>query len=201
MGHVQVFSLYGGSLSNALLDSVGNLKYLRHFRVSGRETSIFSCRETPILLVSVLQLFNLRTLDLRDRDDRNLAVVPKGIGRLINFQILPEPKLNELSNLNNIRGDLRIQGLDNVSDVEEAEEANLQSRSRLQVLRLLFDRGNCRRCEHEHQTQSNAISHQVLLESLQPHYNIRRMEIYYCRCSKSPSRLVNASFSKLTRRM
>ena len=68
-----------------------------------------------------------------------LEGLPKGIGRLSSLQTLDvfivsshgndECQLGDLRNLNNLRGRLSVEGLDEVKDAGEAEKAELKNKN------------------------------------------------------------------------
>ena len=81
---------------------------------------------------------NLRHLDISAC--RRLTCMPRGLGRLTNLLTLPkfvignEPDhgtLAELNHLNQIRGELIIDGLDKVEDPKDVVEANVSSKTGL----------------------------------------------------------------------
>ncbi|RVW23455.1 putative disease resistance protein RGA3 [Vitis vinifera] len=95
----------------------------------------------------------LRALDLSSNqliEELPKEGLPRGIGRLSSLQTLnvfivsshgnDEGQIGDLRNLNNLRGDLSIQGLDEVKDAGEAEKAELKNKVHLQDLTLGFDR-------------------------------------------------------------
>ncbi|GAU28687.1 hypothetical protein TSUD_215940 [Trifolium subterraneum] len=80
--------------------------------------------------------------------------------------------LAELRDLN-LGGELSIKGLNNVGSLSEAQEANLMCKKDLQQLRLSWEITS-----HEF-TNTPAVSAEQVLEVLQPHSNLKRMEIWY----------------------
>ncbi|KAL6335492.1 hypothetical protein AAG906_029735 [Vitis piasezkii] len=92
------------------------------------------------------KLINLRHLE--NYNTHSLKGLPKGIGRLSSLQTLDvfivsshgndECQIGDLRNLNNLRGRLSIQGLDEVKDAREAEKAELKNKVHLQRLELKF---------------------------------------------------------------
>ncbi|XP_030964867.1 putative disease resistance protein RGA3 [Quercus lobata] len=92
---------------------------------------------------------NLRHLIFHDRSFSRDVVFPKGIGKLIGLRRLSEfnigdkngtegCKLGELKNLNQLRGTLRICGMENVVNVDEAHNAQLKDKIHLRGLDLMF---------------------------------------------------------------
>ncbi|XP_030964872.1 putative disease resistance protein RGA3 [Quercus lobata] len=93
---------------------------------------------------------NLRHLIFNDDIYSNLVVFPKGIGKLIGLRTLSEfnigdkndregCKLGELKNLNQLRGTLKIYGMGNVVNVDEAHNAQLKDKIHLRGLVLMFE--------------------------------------------------------------
>ncbi|XP_050278693.1 putative disease resistance protein RGA3 [Quercus robur] len=93
---------------------------------------------------------NLRHLIFKDCFDWNDVVFPKGIGKLIGLRTLSHfhigdkndregCKLGELKNLNQLRGTLKIYGMENVVNVDEAHNAQLKDKIHLRGLVLMFE--------------------------------------------------------------
>nr|CAN71670.1 hypothetical protein VITISV_006248 [Vitis vinifera] len=135
------------------------------------------------------KLINLRHLENSFLNNKGL---PRGIGRLSSLQTLnvfivsshgnDEGQIGDLRNLNNLRGDLSIQGLDEVKDAGEAEKAELKNKVHLQDLTLGFDR--------EEGTKGVA-------EALQPHPNLKALHIYYYGDREWPNWMMGSSLAQL----
>ncbi|KAK4384687.1 putative disease resistance protein RGA4 [Sesamum angolense] len=95
------------------------------------------------------RLINLRHLEI-DRTD-SLKTLPKGIGNLKSLHTLSKfiivrgndrgeatCRLEDLNNLNNLRGSLRIEGLGYVANADEAKTAELQNKNHLSELQMDF---------------------------------------------------------------
>ncbi|KAL0282138.1 UNVERIFIED_CONTAM: hypothetical protein Sradi_7270900 [Sesamum radiatum] len=95
------------------------------------------------------RLINLRHLEI-DRTD-SLKTLPKGIGNLKSLHTLSKfiivrgndrgeatCGLEDLNNLNNLRGSLRIEGLGYVANADEAKTAELQNKNHLSELQMDF---------------------------------------------------------------
>ncbi|TVU51745.1 hypothetical protein EJB05_03188, partial [Eragrostis curvula] len=189
------------SLVEALPDFMGCLKLLRHL-------SFGVLRDTPSAIpicISMLQFYNLQTLDLSVYNSHKLFF--SGIGHLINLHnLLPEIRLSrcgcscnirELRNINKIRK-LRIYGLGNISHIKDAIEAQMQSKTQLRSLDLGFSVG-MQYCQCVLQLEPVTISHEQLLESLRPHRNLCELSIWDYESQNYPSWLGDDSFCNLTR--
>ncbi|WVZ57401.1 hypothetical protein U9M48_007789 [Paspalum notatum var. saurae] len=190
--------LQGVTLSKALLCSVSNLKLLRYLRIADSEAESFH--------LSFSKLYNMRELDLISNP---FDFVAGGIGQLVNLQTLAlftvwtcdcHPSIIELRNLNNIKGRLCIRGLGNVSRAEDAKEADLQSKSKLQQLVLVFTQENhFLGCVYKQRSKNVAVSHEMILENLQPNCNLRELIVIGYRCHCYPKWFGSVSFSKMTK--
>ncbi|KAL4597846.1 hypothetical protein ACB092_11G017800 [Castanea dentata] len=96
------------------------------------------------------KLINLRHLIFHHVYYSGNVVFPKGIGKLIGLRTLREfnlgdkddregCKLGELKKLNKLRGTLKINGMENVVTVDEAQNAQLKEKIHLRGLELLFE--------------------------------------------------------------
>ena len=120
-----------------------------------------------------------------------LEGLPKGIGRLSSLQTLDvfivsshgndECQLGDLRNLNNLRGRLSVEGLDEVKDAGEAEKAELKNKI-LQRLDLEFGR--------KEGTKGVA-------EALQPHPNLKSLRIFDYSDREWPNWMMGSSLAQL----
>ncbi|KAF3952401.1 hypothetical protein CMV_022034 [Castanea mollissima] len=148
-----------------LPDAVENLIHLRYFHMSENvkieelpETFCNLCNLQTLnientncfkkLPQGMSKLINLRHL-IFDYSGLRTVVFPKGIGKLIGLRTLSifnisdkddieGCKLGDLKNLNQLRGTLRINGMDNVVNVDEAQNAQLKDKIHLRGLELSF---------------------------------------------------------------
>uniref|UniRef100_A0A7N2R4F9 Uncharacterized protein n=1 Tax=Quercus lobata TaxID=97700 RepID=A0A7N2R4F9_QUELO len=78
-------------------------------------------------------------------------------------------KLGELKNLNHLKGSLTIKRLKNVTDVQEAENAQLKDKKHLRELRLSFDEGV--------EEIESVRNDEIVLKALEPHPNLEILKI------------------------
>ncbi|THG08011.1 hypothetical protein TEA_029379 [Camellia sinensis var. sinensis] len=117
-----------------------NLARTRHSSVVGNFDSF------PLDLIKVK---HLRTLLCYLGGCEGLTRMPAGIGKLVHLQTLPiyivgkgrGESIAELNSLN-LRGELSIKCLENVTDAKEAQKANLREKKHLNMLRLIWGDNN-----------------------------------------------------------
>ncbi|XP_073109666.1 putative disease resistance protein RGA1 [Elaeis guineensis] len=177
-----------------LSNRTNRLKHLRYMDIS-------RCPEITTLPTSITRLFSLQTLNLsycrmlkempegianlcnlRHLDITacyHLACIPRGLGRLSNLETLTMfivaqengRTIAELQHLNSIRGSLKIKNLHHVKDPDEAMQANLRAKTRLNRLSLGWNG------IHEPSSTEVEVAEGVF-ERLQPHHNLENLEIY-----------------------
>ncbi|MQL95884.1 hypothetical protein Taro_028554 [Colocasia esculenta] len=202
MEHLRVLDL-GGAGPRRLPKSIARLKHLRYLRISNlvEELPEFVGSmhhlqtldlEGPYQLPnSMSNLHNLRHIKLSS----DVIEYPVGIGKLTDLQTLPgfrvspkhnHAKLGELKDMNNIRGEFSIEGLDNLASVNEAKKACLDKKRNISYLHLEWD----------HEADSSPIDEEVL-ESLKPSVKLRSLKISGFKGPSYPSWLGDLSFSRL----
>ncbi|XP_021768539.1 putative disease resistance protein RGA1 [Chenopodium quinoa] len=152
------------------------------------------CSHLRTLPENIRKLASLRSLDVRNCA---LTHMPSGLAGLISLNRLPKfkviyehsagltnkpnssAKLNDLKELNNLRGDLHIMifGDFEKNMLEEEVEANLTKKQGLTELTIDFQN-----------TDVNDSSHyEAVLEGLKPHSNLRKLKIKWYKGQKLPS--------------
>ncbi|VAH40468.1 unnamed protein product [Triticum turgidum subsp. durum] len=161
--HLRYLSIHGSI--QRLPESIGRLCHLQTLRFTGE----CSLEKLP---ASIIMLVNLRHLIVETKYTAGLV----GIGRLANLQGSLElhierregHKLEELRNINGLRGLLKIKGLENVSSYEEACKAELNKKTHLNSLNL----------EWSFASRNNPPSADAeVLEGLKPHQDIKVLHI------------------------
>ncbi|MQL81108.1 hypothetical protein Taro_013563 [Colocasia esculenta] len=177
--HLRYLGLRSNRMIRQLPESVGSLHHL--------QTIDLESSGIQFLPNSISNLLNLRHIICKDG-----LQYPVGIGRLINLQTMAGfivssghdyAKLGELKHINNVRS-LRISGIANLTDVDEAKEACLEKKNQLQSLDLSW-------------SGHSSITDQVL-ESLKPNPKLEWLCISCFNGRSPPSWLGHPSFSKLT---
>ncbi|XP_021750554.1 putative disease resistance RPP13-like protein 1 [Chenopodium quinoa] len=167
-----------------------------------------------VLPYSISKLWNLQTLCLKGcfklekipcieslRKLRHLYInglslkeMPLGIGNLTNLQTLDKfvlasgggSRVRELGKLNQLRGRLLIvSGLENVTEVEDAEEAQLCKKEHLDGLNLKW--GTCT-------DEVNDKTRRDVVENLRPHTSVKKCKLDGYMGSTFPSWLGDPSF-------
>ncbi|XP_039129485.1 putative disease resistance protein RGA3 [Dioscorea cayenensis subsp. rotundata] len=163
----------------ALPESLSRLSNLQVLRLG----HCYCVRELP------LKLKDMKSLSHLDVTGVALTCIPAGIGQLTSLRSLPifivggrtNCSIRELGGLN-IEGELHIQHLENVTDPDEAKEANLEAKQGLQSLSLSCDEIAYRThgqssADHLHDMAPQAGLADGVLENLQPGTNISKLVI------------------------
>ena len=169
--HLRLLNLSCSNITE-LPEMMCNLCNLQTLDISG-------CGQIEKLPQGMGKLIKLRHL-LIDECEELTEPFPKGIGRLSSLRTLNrfiigglnnfgECKLGDLKNLVHLKGYLGIEGLQNVTDVQEAENAQLKRKIHLRELSLLG--GN----------------DELVLNALEPHPELESLSIQYYRGTGYPN--------------
>ncbi|KAL0289925.1 UNVERIFIED_CONTAM: hypothetical protein Sangu_2596100 [Sesamum angustifolium] len=120
---------------------------------------------------SIGKLIHLRLVDTSSTRIENL---PDSIGRLVSLQSLPYFQVGhekgrgivELGSLKNLKGTLEIHNLEKVCDKEDAKRAHLFQKQNLCKLKFAWS-----------ELREGDINDENVLEGLQPHPNLKSLEI------------------------
>ncbi|KAJ0976337.1 hypothetical protein J5N97_018302 [Dioscorea zingiberensis] len=88
-------------------------------------------------------------------------------------------KIAQLRNMNELTGNLQIRGLENIENKEETRKANLKEKGLIKSLKLCWKDNVDASCTHSLQEE--------VFEGLQPHHNLKHLDIQGYMGSKSPS--------------
>nr|DAD42367.1 TPA_asm: hypothetical protein HUJ06_000597 [Nelumbo nucifera] len=118
-----------------------------------RYIDLYCCKSITQLPSSITKLQNLHTLHLSLC--KSLENFPVNLGKLTKLTTLKYfpvgvggkgspscARLRELHGLNQLSGELRIEGLENVRDARDAEQANLKDKPYLTSLQFDYDDGD-----------------------------------------------------------
>ncbi|KAF6145719.1 hypothetical protein GIB67_032446 [Kingdonia uniflora] len=195
--------------------SIWNLKSLRTLRMQSRfefgnflidcqdlsllsdltslRTLDLSCRRTKIrkLPKEIEKLIHLRYLDLSSTGCYSLQCLPRGIGKLRDLETLSNfivseegADIGELKDLNNLHGKLAISNIKGVGK-EASHEAILKDKEYLHHLSLGFRSTRFDLLDALNNDDDEAV--QSVLEFLEPHPNLEKLEVNYYNGSKFPS--------------
>ncbi|XP_078169602.1 putative disease resistance protein RGA1 [Carex rostrata] len=175
--------LYLSDCVDDLPDSIGKLKHLRYLNIFGSQP----LKKIP---VSICKLYHLQTLDLINCESLPMEFCElislrmfyassetlshiSHVGRLTSLQELEHfvvrkncgYELQQLENLNQLRGEMYIAGLENVGSTEDAVKANLRNKKHIKGLHFEWN--------FDERDTNNATCHSAphveLLAALQPH--------------------------------
>ena len=150
--------------------------------------NLFRCHELTSIPDNLYLLSNLRHLVI---SPVKLNLMPTFIGRLTSLQTLLQftvlrkdgCHIGELRNLNNLRGELSIENLENVATLDEAKGARLHLKTGIHKLSLVWSK-------NERNTNFD------IAQGLRPHCNLKVLKIFNYN-SKFPSWVSNPSFTHL----
>lgn len=140
--HLRHLNLFCCTMIHRLPDTICQLHDLLSLDLHG-------CSRLEKLPDGVGNLINLRYLCTTDCS--GLTYYPKGIGKLTSLRTLTDiiaradcddPKvfcIGDLENLNNLRETLRLKLVGNVIDVQQADRAKLQNKTRLKNIEIYLD--------------------------------------------------------------
>jgi len=166
-----------------LSDSICKLRYLRYLDVSATTIRALPESITKLYHLETLRFTDCKSLEKLPKKMRNLVslrhlhfndpkLVPAEVGLLKRLQTLPffvvgpDHMVEELGCLKKLRGALKICKLEQVRDREEAEKAELSGKG---MNKLVF--------EWSYYEGNSSVNSEDVLEGLQPHPDIRSLEI------------------------
>nr|XP_027071439.1 putative disease resistance protein RGA3 isoform X2 [Coffea arabica] len=207
--HLHVLKLFGADVK-ALPTSIGKLIHLHLLDISGSRIrtlpeSLCKLYSLQTLRIGMLvdgfpkemsNLISMRHLHYDDDDTGREIQMPSGIGRWTCLQTLEffnigrqeEGRgIQELGTLQDLRGSLEIRNLELVNGKDDAELANLSKKPNM--YRLVFEWGNRDR-------ESDNCDEDVL-EGLQPHPNLKELQILKFMGDQFPQWFMNLTLTSL----
>ncbi|XP_034703892.1 putative disease resistance protein At3g14460 [Vitis riparia] len=208
---LRVLSLSGYRISE-IPSSVGDLKHLRYLNLSNTEVKrlpdslgnlhnletliLSNCWKLIRLPLSIANLNNLRHLDVTNT---NLEEMSPQICKLKSLQVLSNfivgkgngLNVKELRNMPHLQGRLCISKLENVANVQDARDASLNKKQKLEKLTIEWSDG----LDDSH----NARNQIDVLDSLQPHFNLNKLKIEYYGGPEFPRWIGDVSFSMMVK--
>ncbi|XP_057510536.1 putative disease resistance protein RGA4 [Actinidia eriantha] len=153
------------------------------------------CERLKKFPMSIENLINLRHLDITDAD--SLEEMPLGIEKLESLHKLSDFiitkgngfRIRELGNLTNLGGELKITGLQNVVDPQDARKVNLNGKERLDVLSMVWSDGS-------EDLRNEGVETDVL-HLLRPHTNLKELHISFYHGLRFPTWIGDKYFSNM----
>ncbi|XP_029146784.1 putative disease resistance RPP13-like protein 1 [Arachis hypogaea] len=172
-----------------LPESLGNLYNLQTLK-------LYWCRNLKMLPVCMKDLVNLRHLDIRET---RVHVMPKGMSQLKNLQFLSnyvvgkreENKITELGALTDLQQSISIDKLENVVNSSEAWMARMFDKDGICSLKLSW-------LPDEDENIVDSQTERDILDKLQPHTNLKELEIRGYRGTTFSDWLGSSSYRNIT---
>ncbi|XP_011012193.1 PREDICTED: putative disease resistance RPP13-like protein 1 [Populus euphratica] len=203
--HLRMLSLcHPKDTSSKLLNSIGNLKHLQHLDLYGTSIErlpesvctlyylqsllLRECRHLMELPSNISNLVNLQHLDI---EGTNLKEMPPKMAKLTKLRTLQYyvvgkesgSSMKELGKLSHLRRKISIRNLREVANAQDALDANLKGKKKIEELELIWD-GNTDDTQQERE----------VLEKLEPSENVKQLAINGYGGTMFPGWLGNSSF-------
>ncbi|KAF2293675.1 hypothetical protein GH714_004100 [Hevea brasiliensis] len=185
--HLRYLDLYRTDI-HRLPNSLSNLWNLQTLKLRG-------CYNLTELHAGIGNLINLMHIDLIGTD--SLVKMPREMANLTNLQTLSKfivgkgngLGIKELMKFPNLGGQLQIEGLHNVVNIQDAELADLKKDEGLDELALVWS--------DNFQNSRSDEDELLLLSFLQPHQKLRKLSVEFYGGKKFPSWIGDPSFTNM----